>query len=76
MLSQVMSLLIIGILYFERHDFFDNKKERGTIISALIRARDIPNINVTLLVAKGGPAFVTSTTHKHIRHAVHNHGKF
>ena len=58
------------------HGFVDNKKERGIVVSALIQARDIPDTDVTLLVSKGGLAFVTSTTHRHIHHAIHNSSKF
>jgi hypothetical protein len=54
--------------------FRDNSKERGIVVSALILARDIPDADVTLPMQEGGPAYVTSTTHRHLRYVVHNPG--
>ena len=56
----------------KRFGFVDNRKERGIVVCALIRARDIADSDVTLPLFVGGPAYVTSTSHWHIRYVVHN----
>jgi hypothetical protein len=52
--------------------FVDNKKKQDTVVSALLRARSIPETDVTLPTFAGGPAFVTSQTHRHLRYIVYN----
>ena len=55
--------------------FIDNKKMQDYAVTALIKARDIPDCDVTLNVMPGNYALVTSSKHPHIRYAVYNPGE-
>lgn len=55
--------------------FVDNKKKQGIAVSSLMRARLIPDSDVTLPSSPGEHALVTSTQHRHIRYIVHNPGE-
>ena len=52
--------------------FVDNKKMQNFAVTALMKARDIPDVDVTLDVFPGNHALVTSSKHRHIRYCVHN----
>ena len=52
--------------------FVDNKKKQDIAVSAVLRARSIPETDVTLPTFSRGPAFVTSQTHRHVRYIVYN----
>jgi hypothetical protein len=54
--------------------FVDNKKMQDTVVDSILKARQIPDIDVTLPKTDGDTAFVTSTTHRHLRYTVHNPG--
>ena len=41
------------------------------VVTTLMKARDIPNVDVTLNVLPGNHALVTSSEHRHIRYIVH-----
>jgi len=52
--------------------FVDNKKEYSIVLFTLILTRDVLDSDVTLPDFLGRPAFITSTTHRHIRYVIHN----
>ena len=54
--------------------FVDNKKMHDTVVGSILKARKIPDIDVTLPDKDGDTALVTSTKHQHLRYAVHNPG--
>ena len=56
----------------KRHGFVDNKKKQDIVVASLLKARDIPDSDVTLPDVSGGTAMVTSTTQRHIQYTVHN----
>jgi hypothetical protein len=56
----------------KRHGFVDNKKNQDIVVASLLKARDIPDSDVTLPDVLGGTATMTSTTQRHIQYTVHN----
>lgn len=52
--------------------FVDNKKKHNIAVDAMLRARSIPDTDVTLPTYAGGPAFVTSQSYRHLRYVVYN----
>lgn len=54
--------------------FVDNKKGQDIVVSSILRARKIPDEDVTLPEMDGDTALVTSTDHRHLRYTVHNPG--
>ena len=52
--------------------FIDNKKLQDITVESILKARKIPDSDVTLPEETGGFALVTSTTHRHMRYTVHN----
>lgn len=58
--------------WVKQNGFVKNKKQRQIMVSAIIQAQSIPDINVTLPVADGSPAYVKSSKRRHITYAVHN----
>ena len=54
--------------------FIDNKKCQDTVVDSILKARAIPDDDVTLPVHEGDTALVTSTEHRHLRYTVHNPG--
>ena len=52
--------------------FVDNKKQQDTVVNSILKARLIPDSDVTLPESDGGFALVTSTSHRHLRYTVHN----
>ena len=50
----------------------DNKKEQDIMVSSILRARNIPDEDVTLPENDGDAALVTSTEHRHLWYTVHN----
>ena len=56
----------------KENGFVDNKKMQNATVTALMKARDIPDADVTLNVLPGNHALVTSAKHRHIRYIVHN----
>ena len=55
------------------HGFVENQKEHSITVSTLVLTWEIPDSNVSLLSANGGPAFVTFTTSRHVQYAIYNH---
>jgi hypothetical protein len=63
--------------YWFRHfrkmyGFIDNKKNQDIAVAAIIKARSIPDADVTLPEYDGGRALVVSTKARHIVYTVHN----
>jgi hypothetical protein len=56
----------------KENGFVDNKKMQNFVVTVLMKARDIPDVDVTLNVLPGNHALVTSSEHRHIRYIVHN----
>ena len=54
--------------------FVDNKKMQDSIVSSILKARSIPDEDVTLPSTEHDFALVTSTDHRHLRYTVHNPG--
>ena len=54
--------------------FVDNKKMQDSVVSSILKARAIPDEDVTLPLKDGDTALVTSTSHRHLRYTVHNPG--
>ena len=54
--------------------FVDNKKMQDSVVSAILKARAIPDKDVTLPLKDGDTALVTSTSHRHLRYTVRNPG--
>ena len=54
--------------------FVDNKKGQDIVVSSILRARKIPDKDVTLPENDGDTALVTSTEHRHLRYTIHNPG--
>lgn len=54
--------------------FVDNKKMQDCVVESILKARAIPDEDVTLPVIDGDTALVTSTEHRHLRYTVHNPG--
>ena len=54
--------------------FVDNKKMQDTVVDSILKARNIPDTDVTLPVEEGDTAMVTSTSHPHMRYTVYNPG--
>jgi hypothetical protein len=54
--------------------FVDNKKMQDSIVNSILKARSIPDDDVTLPSKDGDMALVTSTEHRHLRYTVHNPG--
>lgn len=55
--------------------FIDNKKMQDYAATAILKARDIPDSDVSFDQEPGNCALVTSTEHRHIRYVVHNPGE-
>ena len=55
----------------KENGFVDNKKMQNFAVTALMKARDIPDADVTLNVLLGNHALVISSKHRHIRYIVH-----
>ena len=56
----------------KENGFVDNKKMQNFVVIALMKARDIPHVDVTLNVLPGNHALVNSSEHQHIKYIVHN----
>ena len=54
--------------------FVDNKKIQDSVVNSILKARNIPDEDVTLPGESGDVALVTSTEHRHLRYTVHNPG--
>ena len=54
--------------------FIDNKKLQDCVVDSILKARAIPDEDVTLPTEDGDTALVTSTSHRHLRYTVHNPG--
>ena len=54
--------------------FVDNKKMQDKVVDSILKARLIPDTDVTLPLKEGDTAMVTSTTHRHMRYTVYNLG--
>lgn len=55
--------------------FVDNKKMQDVVVSALVRARNIPDSDVSLDQFPGNYALVTSQSNRDTRYVVHNPGE-
>ena len=56
----------------KENGFVDNKKLQDITVESILKAREIPDSDVTLPEVEGGFALVTSTEHRHLRYTVHN----
>ena len=54
--------------------FVDNKKMQDKVVDSILKARLIPDTDVTLPLKEGDTAMVTLTTHRHMRYTVYNLG--
>ena len=54
--------------------FVDNKKMQDSIVNSILKARSIPDDDVTLPLKDVDVALVTSVEHRHLRYTVHNLG--
>jgi hypothetical protein len=60
--------------YWKEKGFVDNKKMQDCVVESILKARAIPDDDVTLPIIDGDTALVTSTEHRHLRYTVHNPG--
>ena len=54
--------------------FVFNKKIQDSVVNSILKARSIPDEDVTLPAMDEDVALVTSTDHRHLRYTVHNPG--
>ena len=55
--------------------FIENKKMQDVVVSALMKAREIPDSDVALNQLPGNCAVVTSQEHRDVQYVVHNPGE-
>ena len=54
--------------------YVDNKKMQDYVVESILKARAIPDKDVTMPINDGDTTLVTSTKHRHLRYIVHNLG--